>query len=523
MKPLLLAVFVSFLSLTSAAVLHNCPRLCKCEFENNSLKAKCNSQKFLQKLDDKQAGQFEILDLSNSTIKTLDKRLKKLKNLVHLDLSNNELKNIQFFPNLPKLRNLSLANNQLKNISFSLLPKEIKDLDISSNFLTDLPKDWSSLHHLSSIHIYNNPVNCDDSSINRYVNLISMKVNIVENVLCYSPKNLNGKNLQSVIADALLNPMLGDQEPTTEDEEEVENEFIKHTTENSEKSNNAFAENLFEGSGSEEGSGDTDKIIIPSACIIDCTTFKPLEILKDNNSSPLLAIKEHVGILFEDLFGKEQDETTTTTKPTDSSSTPVEEVISKKTVTLPMSDPKTTKKTEKLIISKENDNNLERASLDNKEDGYTYYLVATVIILMIVVLIFIILKKKSSQRKLHRKRNSLAENGICEEMKPLGKYKEITNGTNNEKQSHDDLRPERIPLMNGDNHKNGQASQKGSLEDLDVTLRSPSENDHSSPRPERVTVTSGEIPPSVLKTPQLVHRELNSEGEIVTKPLDNSY
>lgn len=510
-------VLLSLFHLGSSASVLACPKLCKCKVFGQQFDVKCSSQKFLLKIDDKQADSFESLDLSNTSLTSLDKRLKKLKNLKHLDLSENKLKNLHHMPNLPNLQTLTLSNNELETLPLAVLPKDLKDLDISFNLITDLPKDISSLHKLESLHLQGNPINCDESAITRYVNLVSLKVKITEDVECFSPKAVNGKKLETLIADALLNPMLGDQDEATEEEEDPDNsEFIRHSTENPDNVEKPPQEDdLFEGSG-EEGSGDFDKED-PSACVIDCSTFKPLEILKDNKTSPLISIKEQMGILFEDLFGKEQD-TTTAAAPT-----PVEEeVVTKKTIMPVSANVATTKQTEKLIIGaneSKTSEDLDKAAFD---EGLTYYLIGTVIVLMVVVAIFIIVKKRVAHGKSRRRRNSLAENGVCEEMKPLGKYKEISNGngSSSEKQKDEDIRPERIPLING----NGKAEAPTvSMEDLDITLRTPETEDGSSPIPERVTITSSEIPASVLKTPQLVHREINKDGEIVTKPLDDSY
>lgn len=514
MKLLVLIICFALFHSGSPAALISCPKLCKCEFNEDSLNAKCSSQKFLLKLDEKQANNFERLDLSNASITSLDKGLKKLKNLNYLDLSHNELQNIHHLPQLPNLKTVSLANNQLESISVSLLPKSIEDLDISFNSILDLPKDISSLQNLKSLHLQGNPVNCDETAINRYVNLVSLKVNITEHVECHGPKTMAGKNLQSLIADALLNPMLGDQEEDEYEEDPDNSEFIRHSTDKTEKKEEPPQEDygLFEGSG-ESGSGDYDKED-PSACVIDCSTFKPLEILKENNSSPLLSIKEQVGILFEDLFGKEQD-------PTTAAPIPVDESVSKKVVS-PVAATKTTKKpTETLAIgAKESktSGNLDKAAFD---DGLTYYLIGTVVVLMVVVAIFIVVKKRITQGKSRRRRNLIKEKGICSEMKPLGKYKEKPNGATNDKPKEEEVRPERIPLMNGQDNKTD--SPKVYMDDLDVTLRTSEDEDGTSPKTERVTITSSEIPPSVLKTPQLVHREINSDGEIITKPIDDSY
>ncbi|XP_044765078.1 uncharacterized protein LOC123321500 [Coccinella septempunctata] len=519
MKLLVLIILIAVFHSATPAALVSCPKFCKCEFDEGSVYAKCISQKFLTKIDDKQANTIERLDLSNTSITSLDKRLKKLKNLKYLDVSNNELQNLQHLTNLQNLLTLTVSNNKLETVPVSVLPKNIRDLDISYNSISDLPKDISSLHNLKTLHLQGNPVNCDETAINRYVNLVTLKVNITEHVECYSPKDVNGKRLQTLIADSLLNPMLGDQEETSEMEEDPDNsEFIKHSTEKPEKLEKPPQEDdLFEGSG-EEGSGNYEKEE-PSACIIDCSTFKPLEIMKENNTSPLLSIKEQVGILFEDLFGKEQDPTTVA--PTSTKETPVEEVATKKIVHEVSATKTTMKQTEKLIVAAKESKTSEDPNKAAFDEGLTYYLIGTVIVLMVVVAIFIIVKKRVSQGKSRRRRNSMTENGICEEMKPLGKYREISNGTNNEQQKEDNVRPERIPLINGQNGKTDLP--KDSMEELDITMRSADNEDGASPKPERVTIKSSEIPPSVLKTPQLVHREINSDGEIVTKPLDDSY
>ncbi|QUH28788.1 leucine-rich repeat domain-containing protein [Vallitalea guaymasensis] len=75
------------------------------------------------------------LDLSNCNIKNLD-GVQNLKNINHLCLSNNQIKEIKYINNL-NIDSLDLSNNKIDNIPKLNLPK-LRILDLSGNNISDI-------------------------------------------------------------------------------------------------------------------------------------------------------------------------------------------------------------------------------------------------------------------------------------------------------------------------------------------------------------------------------------------------
>lgn len=499
----LLLYFASLLGLALSASVIPCPESCKCIVTKDLLGAKCNSIKFLKKIKEKQAKSIVKLELSSQGIKHLDQNLSLLKNLKVLDLSSNLIKKIDKFPILNKLEVLNLTHNFLEDFPAEL-PTNLKELDISYNNIKELPNKLL-LKSLSILHFQGNPVNCEEKSIEKFAHILKLKLIIPESIPCFYPKELSNKTVESIISYSILNEMLGDDPLIETDDNKDEDEFLMRTnnenkSEEKIKPDNTIHEGVFnEDEGSGEGSGDE--------AIDEFPTFKPL--IPQNESSPLLSIREMFGVLMEDILGKEQKDPSTTPMAIVSEEAPKEEVseipikVSSSAVLLTGVET-----TPKIEIS-----GMERASFSSENNDYAYYLVAVLVFAFIVISI-IIIKKKATRGKRNR-RHDIPENGICEEMKPMGKQKDaiITEKPSKEESSL----PERIPLISGENGK--EITPKINGESNEFVLRKKLE-DTLSAKPERVTVTAGEIPPSVLKTPQLVHRQINSDGDIVTKALD---
>ncbi|XP_044257368.1 protein windpipe [Tribolium madens] len=495
---LLVLVASLHLALGASIVDVTCPESCTCQIQDERLETSCDSYEFIKKLIPKQISTIVRLNINNASIINVDSKLKYLKNLNSLDLSRNTITSLPSqFPYLPKLKNLNLSMNYLSRVEFSQLPKNLQVIDLSHNLIENFPKDWTFLKELKTIYFHDNPINCDCDNLSVFEQLRNAGI-ISENLTCDLPKEFHGRSLDSVncflIKENLLNSMLGDEAgsgqddfeakedtPLDEQEEFFKAEGITQTT-----------EDLTEGSG-DEGSGDTPILPIePKACHFNCSTANPIGIHDEINASPAPDLKEGVKIVFEDVLQPEPEpETTTTTK------SPVTEEIQ-----IGKEEPTFVKQSDKSEVEMFPTNDtvvgeMERASFENS-NTHSVYIVVGLVIALIAFLIVYYVNRKNQKRKNQRKRNKSNENGFGEEMKPLGKSLEAKAPNENNTK----LPNETAPLLNG----NGKANE-------DVELR---KKDSLSPQPERVTIKASELPDSVPKTPILVHRQINSNGEVVT-------
>jgi len=115
---------------------------------------------------DGESFQYTTLDMSGKNIEALNKfieeakevfycnlannnipdptTLKELHNLIHLDLSNNKVKNISIFcaeESLTKLKYLDLSNNKFTEFGTFTLPN-LEYLDVSKNKLDKISETW---------------------------------------------------------------------------------------------------------------------------------------------------------------------------------------------------------------------------------------------------------------------------------------------------------------------------------------------------------------------------------------------
>lgn len=507
MKLLLLIVTTLHLALGASIVDVTCPDSCTCQVKEEHLETSCDSFEFIKKLIPKQISTIVQLNINNSSLINIDSKLKYLKNLNTLDLSKNTITSLPSqFPYLPKLKNLNLSTNYLSSVEFAQLPKNLQVIDLSHNLIENFPKDWSSLQQLEKIYFHDNPINCDCDNLAIYEQLHKNGI-LTKNLICHYPKEFHGRSLDSVncllIKENLLNSMLGDESGSGEykfndDSPLEEQEFFK--AENISPTTESDLNQ--EGSGDFEGSGDIPVVsIVPKACYFNCSTPAPLGSHDEANASPAPDLKEGVAILFGDVLQPEQDTTTTTT--TEAVTEP--KIIKEEAPIIKESDKSEveTFPTNDTVVGE-----MERASLENSKTESVYIVVGLVLALVAFLILYYV-KKRSVRRRNQRKRNKSNENGYGEEMKPLGKSLEVKTPI---EQINSKVPHESAPLLNG----NGKIAEDKGMEEVELR------KEPLTPQPERVTIKAAEIPDSIPKTPLFVHRQVNSDGEIVTTAVNSN-
>ncbi|XP_019760508.1 protein windpipe [Dendroctonus ponderosae] len=542
-----------------ASIFH-CPEGTTCPEKGSVISP---SFQFLDKLGPKQFQTIFKLSIVNASLSKIPAELKYVKNLEYLDLSGNSIQ-LQHIPSLVNLKTLKLARNNIKDIILSLLPKHIEDLDLSNNLLSQIPRDWKALKELKTIHLQNNPLDCNCYNENILYNWKFIKggVHMPEPVICAAPKHAAGKNI-NIINCSIEDDMINDQEegsgshkdfienePTTkvpylheEDEVKVEeNEIIDDPNylpvedELISVVNASAVEEHDEGSG-DEGSGflplwDSDPV---NACVFNCSTPVPIGVdddQDDTRTGPADPIKVIAEDLYDSIFEDLNPSTSTTAESTTaiSSSTPpssssevTEEIIKKE------SDPAVYKEfvnNDVDILSNDTrTGEMEKATALN-QNNYAVYVVVVCGLLLAIIFSICLVKKRQTKR-LNKKRRELPS-GFGEEMKPLEKpsIKPI-NEKNGKPVNHT---AEQIPLVNGQNGKARDEPVLTSYIPLEhpestIDLNHDTDSDEPTIRPknllltpmtERVTIRASEIPESIPKTPVFIHRQKNSEGEIIT-------
>lgn len=540
------------------ALIFHCPEGTSCPEKGSVVSS---SFQFLNKLGPKQFQTIIKLSIVNASLSKIPAELKYLKNLEYLDLSGNTVQ-LQHIPSLVNLKTLKLARNNIKDIILSLLPKHIEDLDLSNNLLSHIPKDWNALKELKTLHLQKNPLDCDCYSENILNNwkLISGGVHMPEAVFCAVPKHVSGKNINTINC-SMEDDMINDQEegsgidrdiienetttnvPYLHEEDEVkvdENEivddenFLPVQDETISVDNTSAIEEQDEGSG--EGSGliplwDSDPV---NACVFNCSTPVPIGIddgQDDTGEVPADPIKVIAKDLYDSIFEDLTPSTSTTTESTTTLSSSTASSSSEVT------DEVIKKESESAVYKEFFNNDVEILSNDTRtgemekatalnQNNYAVYVVVVCGLLLAIIFSICLVKKRQTKR-LNKKRRELPS-GFGEEMKPLEKpsIQPI-----NEKNGKPVKSPaEQIPLVNGQNGKARDEPVLTSYIPLEhpestIDLNLDTDTDEPTLRPknllltpmtERVTIRASEIPESIPKTPVFIHRQKNSEGEIIT-------
>ncbi|XP_028148340.1 protein windpipe [Diabrotica virgifera virgifera] len=561
-------VFLMALMLGSSfgATLEPCPEGSTCHSTPETLKT--TSFEFLSKLSQKDFRSIGSLTISNSSVNKIDPKLKYLKNLAYLDLSYNSVQ-ISSIPSLNSLKTLILKANDLKDISISQLPQNIENLDLSDNLLSAIPRDWRLLKNLKTLDLYKNPIDCDCNNVLNY-ELLNKRVIIPRPLTCHSPPEYAGKKVSSVNCSPIDMmqydaPVEGSGETDIfddsfaektsdikvineeEDDDEKTNTIVDDRDENVAETTTIDPLNAGvhdEGSG-EEGSGEFGRIPESGVlgCIENCETPKPLT--QDPTASPLPGFFDQFKMIIDDvnIFKEPTTEAPSTTSTTTESVATPAVVKEPKILKDNVGSVGTGNDRKSEVEQVDNANGtatgeLERASMSPKNSTAVYAVVGVGLVIAVLFILAFIKKRRS--KRLKEKRREIPLTG--EELKPLSKYP-IT-AVNDKPVKNTSNLPEQIPLINGQNGKPRDDTPKltsfvplahpelpnddddnsvelnlpnGSPADSDeVEIRPKIQSELLTPQRERVTIREAELPESVPRTPLLVHRQKNSEGEIVT-------
>ncbi|XP_060516167.1 protein windpipe [Cylas formicarius] len=557
-------LFVTSICVVRGASVFRCPDETICT-DQGGIQAK--SFKFLQNMYPKQHLLVINLTVSSAFVDKVDPRIKYLKNLKHLDLSHNTI-DLSSLPALPNLKSLKINSNGLKDIDFSALPENIEVLDISDNLLVNVPKDVESLKFLKVLHLHNNPLdcNCPNYNIPNFNKMLEEGIIIPETVNCRLPEALAGRDIKTVNCSWYDLMMYDEAGSGAEDDIFAENSktTVPHLREEDEVDGNTIIDDkqefpieheevLLNTAGvtttdkvEEEGSGDIEEgsgfglVEIPEipACHVNCSTPAPVDAQDEVGASPLPDPAVQIKMFAEDIYHGIKGDSV----PTESASTTTTEGSTSTVSTVPateVTEAGILKEVEQPLL-KESDklgdvevfsNNtrtgeMEKATALNQNSYAVYTVVAVGLLLAIVFVVFLIKKRKNSRSNERRLEK---DQGFGEEMKPLNSIQQL-NEKNGKKASNI---PEHIPLING---QNGKSKDKDSTpiltaftplahpeipseDDLDTEepeLRHRPNDELLTPPRERVTIRASELPDSIPKTPVLVDRKKNSEGEIVT-------
>ncbi|XP_050313262.1 protein windpipe [Anthonomus grandis grandis] len=570
----IIATALLFLSIaTPGSTIFRCPKGADCPEEGAII---CSSFQFLDELGPKQYKTITKLIVTNALIDKVPAKVKYLKNLKYFDISGNSIQ-VDSIPSLPQLKILKLNQNNIKDIRISLLPKNIEELHLSNNFLTHIPKDWSTLKSLKAINIGKNLIDCScqSNNIHVYQALLKHDIKILAPVICHSPKQFAGKNIEFVHCtydDDMINDQplegSGDGEDIFNDTKSTapifSEEYFHEENEIIDDKDDLPQEQAFvpvnqetigedEGSGQFEGSGafDVGNVL---TCIVNCVSPEPLgsnDSVNDSVKAP--EPQDQLRIIAEDIINPIMGIKTTVTTTSTTVKT-LTEVYSN----LPHTHETTEKPTEikltanvsqagspgpipedpGLILKTRTEEVKKTASI--AQNNYAVYIVVICGLLLTVVFLICLVKKQKAKR-LKKNRRDIDKTDYGEEMKTLEKP---TITPINEKNGKPTRVPEQVPLINeqnGKTHEDAILNSFRSTEDRKIngnTIETSTNGDTSkyndgeeepilrekfpntlTPLTERVTIRASEIPDSMPKTPVLVHRQKNSEGEVVSTVL----
>lgn len=176
---------------------YECPRGCECN--ETTFSAKCDDLNSLiasySRKQHKSRNNFmpiKSLDLSNNHLSKLTNQLELLVNLTELNLSHNELTQVQKL-NFDHLEKLDLSFNRITSAKLKKIPKNIVHLDLAYNEITYLPLDFMKLKSLRSLELAGNPLNCTCNTLHVRNWITYHHVWSTNHILCTSPSIVKGQ------------------------------------------------------------------------------------------------------------------------------------------------------------------------------------------------------------------------------------------------------------------------------------------------------------------------------------------
>ncbi|XP_054713815.1 slit homolog 1 protein-like [Uloborus diversus] len=148
---------------------------------------------------------LNIVDLSNTRLKELNRSLLHITSLSQLRVQSSELQRIdeEELAGLRFLKSVHLSNNSLSTIygAFRFVPA-IVFLDVSSNNLTTLTADSFPVYRGATVHLRNlqmagNPWICD-CRLSWIPYWLEKRGELLDEPVCESPAHLNGRNISSL-------------------------------------------------------------------------------------------------------------------------------------------------------------------------------------------------------------------------------------------------------------------------------------------------------------------------------------
>lgn len=479
----------------------------------------------------------------------------QFKSLFKLHASNATITKMNAnFNLLPNLKHLNLSWNKIQRVSSAFLPHSLEILDLSYNYIKHIPRNLHMLPKLKEVFLQGNPIYCDCDSVSVLDELIKNHI-IVHPPRCEYPKEYKGVMLQSIKChDNLFADMQGDapyegsgyDDIQAPKQEEMEREFIVHdVTTPPDVVHEVNVEEEGSGSGHDEltttsdendygsspstdeydyGSNDNvtdiiEPIIIPvnksdlgsvfvKPCNFDCSTPFPIDSGNETGESPspnlldgLLIVANDLGLIDEAKNG------TTTQAPNDT----VEHTSEAETIIEHTTD-------RAIGVGEEKSGKI---TIEEETQSKTSYIFLGIFLVGIFGIILYVVVKKFITRRNNRAPEPTREykGEPMEEVELLPKPP-VDNGNQNGT-------TEVVPLINGnkDNKTNEENDHILDIKEPEpkiedgVELRKPPRKSIPVPSEmKRVTIKAGEIPNSTPKTPVLVTRHLNSDGDIVTTP-----
>lgn len=171
-----------------------CPGNCECtsvqrgQYLHNH--ARCPNVEDVRTLGKR--ADIHSLDLSDLDLTKITNQLDKLSNLMKLDLSGNQLVEVNSLTN-KHIRTLNLARNRMTSSKLLTIPVHVKHLDLSANNITELPLDFKRLTNLKSLELHGNPLDCSCDTLEVRNWLQEKLIWTDKPIVCTTPEKYAGK------------------------------------------------------------------------------------------------------------------------------------------------------------------------------------------------------------------------------------------------------------------------------------------------------------------------------------------